>query len=94
MRFRGSDLGISWLLSAGGSAGIGKAAAHAFSHNGAVVTLIGRRLERLQAAVDSLANKAYAVTADLLVQAEIERAVKEAVRCQTYCVCPLEDQPR
>lgn len=39
---------------AGGSAGIGKAAAIAFSNNGAIVTITGRRQERLDDVVAQL----------------------------------------
>ncbi len=42
------------VLITGGSAGIGKACAKAFSDNGAVVTITGRRLERLEAVTKSL----------------------------------------
>ena len=42
------------VLITGGSAGIGKACAKAFSANGAVVTITGRRLERLEAVTKTL----------------------------------------
>ena len=42
------------LLHAGGSAGIGKATAIAFSDNGAIITITGRRQERLDAVTSQL----------------------------------------
>ena len=45
---------IQPLLHAGGSAGIGKATAIAFSDNGAIVTITGRRQERLDAVTSQL----------------------------------------
>jgi hypothetical protein len=42
------------ILSAGGSAGIGKASAIAFSNNGAIVTITGRRQDRLDAVLKEL----------------------------------------
>ena len=45
---------IKPLSHAGGSAGIGKATAIAFSDNGAIVTITGRRQERLDAVTSQL----------------------------------------
>lgn len=74
----------------GGSAGIGKACAFAFSRNGCVLALAGRRLARLQAVVNELPSKAYAIAADLLVRADCERLVQEAVSPSIFAI--LEDR--
>ncbi|KAK9811065.1 hypothetical protein WJX73_010580 [Symbiochloris irregularis] len=73
------DLAGRRVLITGGSAGIGRATAHAFSANGAVVTIVGRRLERLQKVVEALPGKAFAIAADLTKKEDLERIVKEAV---------------
>lgn len=95
----GSWLNFRLVSAAGGSAGIGKATAEAFSQNGAKVVVAGRRLPRLQAVVDSLPNKAFAVAADLMIKADVERLVAESVgavvasvsfvRCSAHLSCLL-----
>ena len=47
------------VLITGGSAGIGKATAESFSANGAIVTITGRRLERLEAVTKTLKTKVH-----------------------------------
>ncbi|BDA48978.1 3-oxoacyl-[acyl-carrier-protein] reductase FabG [Coccomyxa sp. Obi] len=66
------------VLITGGSAGIGKAAAIAFSNNGAIVTITGRRQERLDAVVSQL-KQGHSVVADLLKVSDCTRTIEEAV---------------
>ena len=51
-----SFLSILLVLTAGGSAGIGKATALAFDKNGCKVAILGRRKERLDAVVRSVVH--------------------------------------
>ncbi|CAK0786472.1 hypothetical protein CVIRNUC_009685 [Coccomyxa viridis] len=84
-RFRGSadstykSLAGKRVLITGGSAGIGKATAIAFSDNGAIVTITGRRQERLDAVTSQL-KKGFSVVADLLNVSDCKRTVEEAVK--------------
>lgn len=66
------------VLITGGSAGIGKATAIAFSNNGAVVTITGRRQERLDAVVSQL-KQGHSVVADLMKVSDCTRTIEEAV---------------
>ena len=53
------------VLDLGGSAGIGKATALAFDANGAIVTITGRRKDRLEAVTQRMKRVRGAVTAML-----------------------------
>ena len=63
---------------AGGSAGIGKATALQFDANGCTVSVLGRRLERLEAVVKQMKH-GFSVVGDLTQAHDMERAVKEAI---------------
>ena len=56
---------IAGVLYLGGSAGIGKATALAFDANGAIVTITGRRKERLEAVTQQMKRVRGAVIAML-----------------------------
>ncbi len=60
------------------SSGIGKAAALAFSANGARVAIMGRNKDRLNTVVEQL-NNGLVVVGDLTVSADCERVVAETV---------------
>lgn len=67
----------------GASAGIGLAAARAFSLAGAHVAVMARRQEQLQALVaeiEASGRKALAVAGDVSVEADVRRFVEETVR--------------
>ncbi|KAK9842236.1 hypothetical protein WJX81_001967 [Elliptochloris bilobata] len=66
------------VLITGGSSGIGKALALAFSANGAIVAITGRRKERLEAVCGQLKEGHY-VIADLMKVSDCARTVAEAV---------------
>lgn len=71
------------ILLTGASGGIGRATAELLAREGANLTLFARRaepLESLRAAIESRGGKAIAVTGDVRVPADAERAVTEAVR--------------
>ena len=63
---------------AGGSAGIGKATALQFDKNGAIVAVLGRRLERLEAIVSQMKH-GYAIVGDLTKEEDMKRAMGEAI---------------
>ena len=62
----------------GGSAGIGRATALQFDANGAIVTVMGRRLERLEAVVKQMKH-GHAVVGDLSEAGDMARVVQEAI---------------
>ena len=79
------DLGVrdqSYLV-IGGSAGIGKSAAHALSADGARVAIAGRGRDRAEAAAHELSaatgNPVVALTGDLTIPGDAERLMTEAV---------------
>lgn len=72
------DLAGKRVLITGGSAGIGRAAALAFDANGAVVTVMARRKERL-AAVVALLKQGHMVVGDLSQPDDCARIVEEAI---------------
>ncbi|EIE23326.1 NAD(P)-binding protein [Coccomyxa subellipsoidea C-169] len=72
------DLQGKRVLITGGSAGIGKAAAHQFDANGCHVAVLGRRLERLDAVSKQLKH-GVSIVADLTKEDDMKRAVKEAI---------------
>ncbi|MEQ8693579.1 MAG: glucose 1-dehydrogenase [Pseudomonadales bacterium] len=65
-------------LITGGGSGIGLACAQAFLADGATVTLVGRNMERLQAAADQLGPQAYAQQADISDEQSISAAMQAA----------------
>eukprot|EP01024_Parvocaulis_polyphysoides_P000193 TRINITY_DN1004_c1_g1_i1.p1 TRINITY_DN1004_c1_g1~~TRINITY_DN1004_c1_g1_i1.p1 ORF type:complete len:148 (-),score=22.71 TRINITY_DN1004_c1_g1_i1:52-495(-) len=67
------------VLVTGGSAGIGRATAMAFSKNGAIVTIIARTLSKLEAAVAEFPTQGYYVQGDLTDIEDIKRATREAI---------------
>jgi NAD(P)-dependent dehydrogenase (short-subunit alcohol dehydrogenase family) len=71
------------ILLTGASGGIGRATAELLAREGAKLTLFARRaepLEALRAAIESRGGAAIAVTGDVRIPADAERAVAEAVR--------------
>jgi NAD(P)-dependent dehydrogenase (short-subunit alcohol dehydrogenase family) len=71
------------ILLTGASGGIGRATAELLAREGAKLTLFARRaepLEALRAAIESRGGAAIAVTGDVRVPADAERAVAESVR--------------
>ena len=67
----------------GASAGIGLAAARAFSREGACVALAARRVERLESLareIEAAGGRAIALEADVSVEADVHRFVDETVR--------------
>ena len=69
-------------LVTGGGRGIGQAIALAFAAEGAAVSVTGRtagQLEETVANVQSQGGRAFAVSADVTNQADVERAVAETV---------------
>lgn len=71
-------------LITGASSGIGAAAARVFCREGAAVTLVARREQRLAelcAALRSEGHAAAYVVADVSRRADVERAVDKAVAC-------------
>jgi uncharacterized protein len=78
VNLRGSVVAIT-----GASAGIGLAAARAFSREGARVAVAARRKDRLESLVreiEAAGGKALAVEADVSVEADVHRFVDETVR--------------
>jgi NAD(P)-dependent dehydrogenase (short-subunit alcohol dehydrogenase family) len=58
----------------GGSSGIGLATAQAFIQEGSTVVIVGRNQQALDAAVQSLGEKAIAIQADVANVADLDRA--------------------
>lgn len=78
MNIEGSVIAIT-----GASAGIGLAAARAFSRAGANVAIAARRKDRLDALVreiEAAGRKAVAMEADVSVEADVHRFVDETIR--------------
>eukprot|EP01023_Acetabularia_acetabulum_P034411 TRINITY_DN3232_c0_g1_i5.p1 TRINITY_DN3232_c0_g1~~TRINITY_DN3232_c0_g1_i5.p1 ORF type:complete len:286 (-),score=48.83 TRINITY_DN3232_c0_g1_i5:705-1562(-) len=73
------DLKGKRVLVTGGSSGIGKATAFAFSKNEAIVMILARTVSKMEAVVADLPTKGYFVSADLRKPDDLERAVGEAV---------------
>ena len=75
------------VLVTGGGSGIGLACAEAFVRDGANVTLMGRRMDRLQSAKSSMADR-YATDSielaqgDVANEADVVRAIEIASRNQ------------
>jgi NAD(P)-dependent dehydrogenase (short-subunit alcohol dehydrogenase family) len=76
---RFADLAGKRALVTGGSAGIGRAVALGLSDNGAIVTVLARRKDRLDAVVKEL-PQGHGVVADLYKIDEVEAGVKEAIQ--------------
>jgi NAD(P)-dependent dehydrogenase (short-subunit alcohol dehydrogenase family) len=78
------DLGVAGhgYLVIGGTAGIGRAAAHALAVDGAHVAIAGRRADRAEAAAAELSattgSRVVAMTCDLIDEHAAERTVREA----------------
>jgi short-subunit dehydrogenase len=78
MKLPGSVVAIT-----GASAGIGLAAARAFSREGSLVAVAARRKDRLESLVkeiEAAGRKALAVEADVSIEADVYRFVDETVR--------------
>ncbi|GAA4684912.1 SDR family oxidoreductase [Streptomyces chumphonensis] len=70
------------VMVTGASSGIGAAAGRVFAAEGAAVVLVARREERLRELADEIAaagGRALAATGDVTREADVERAVAEAV---------------
>lgn len=65
-------------LVTGASSGIGRAVAEELARRGARVALLARREERLAEVVRGLGDAALALTADVTVEGDLERAVEAA----------------
>jgi len=63
----------------GAGSGIGRACALALAREGASVTLVGRRQDRLEAAAEQIGKSALVVSADVGIKADIDRLVAQTV---------------
>lgn len=70
--------GMSLLITGGGS-GIGAGTARYFAERGALVTICGRREDKVRAVQESIGPKCRALVADVTVDADRRRMVDEAV---------------
>jgi meso-butanediol dehydrogenase / (S,S)-butanediol dehydrogenase / diacetyl reductase len=73
------DFSDSVVLVTGGGSGIGLAIAQAFLGSGANVFVTGRRREPLDAFAATNPGHAFALSADVSVEAEVNRAVAETI---------------
>jgi len=71
-----STFGKRHVVVTGGATGIGAVIAARFADAGALVTIIGRKPEKLRATAKRLG--AYAATADVTVREEVEAAISDA----------------
>lgn len=67
------------VIITGAGEGIGRSLAHLFSAEGAVVVLSGRRQTLLEQVKDEIAGDALVVTADVTVEADVEKLIGTAV---------------
>ena len=63
----------------GAGSGIGRACAIALAKEGAQVTLIGRRKDRIEQVAREIGDRAWAISADVSQTPEVQRLVDEAV---------------
>lgn len=73
------DLEDKRVLVTGGSSGIGRAVALAFSDQGATVTILSRNKSKLDAVLAKMSKKGFAVAANLMDPEQCVSAVKQAV---------------
>ncbi|GAC1576130.1 MAG: SDR family oxidoreductase [Sphingomicrobium sp.] len=72
------ELAGQHALVTGGSSGIGLAVAHAFASAGGSVTLVGRDLTRLEAAVAAIGSAGRAISGDITREDHLERIATDA----------------
>lgn len=72
------SFGKRHVVVTGGGTGIGAAVARAFASQGAMVTVMGRRIEALQAVVDLDRERMLAVVCDVTAEASVASAFAQA----------------
>lgn len=76
---RSLELKNAVILIAGASTGIGAATAKLLAGYGAKIALVARSADKLIVLAESIGDQAFPITADLTIQADVERMAKEAV---------------
>lgn len=72
-----NEFGDRHVVVTGGGSGIGAAVARAFASRGAIVTVMGRRVDALQAVVE-LGGRVHAVACDVSDEASVTQAFSQA----------------
>jgi len=75
----GATLDGKVILLTGAGTGIGRACALAFAQEGASLTLVGRRKEKLEAVAKECVGSPLIVPADLAKKTEVDRAITETI---------------
>lgn len=75
------ELKNSVVVITGSSSGIGAATAKALSKQGAKVALVARSKDKLVKLAESIGEQALTIVADVTVQEDVNRMVKEIIEC-------------